>query len=141
MSGLVNIHVLAAGLWLGCVLVEVFFERALAGRDEHRLLLGRLHRNVDLFIELPALLAVLASGALLIGAAAPGAALYLMIGLGVIAVAANIYCLLLVLRRRRLALAGDWSGFERADHLQHKVGAVVLVAVVAAMAAGLLKAF
>jgi hypothetical protein len=64
-----------------------------------------------------------------------------MIGLGVIAVAANIYCLLLVLRRRRLALAGDWSGFERADHLQHKVGAVVLVAVVAAMAAGLLKAF
>lgn len=140
MSSMTMVHVFAAGLWLGCILVEVFFERALAGRDDLRLLLATLHRNVDLFVELPAFLVVLASGALMIGAATPGVALYLMIGLGVIAVAANIHCLRLVLRRRRFALAEEWSKFERVDHLQHKVGAVVLVAVVAAMAVGLLNA-
>jgi hypothetical protein len=50
--------------------------------------------------------------------------------------AANLYCVWLVFRRRDAAVAGDWSRFEALDHLQHTFGAVVLIGVLVALVAG-----
>ncbi len=52
MSVWLIIHLLVAGLWLGCVLVEVAFERALVAQGQWRLL-ARLHDRVDRWVELP----------------------------------------------------------------------------------------
>jgi len=51
---ILTLHVLFAGLWLGCVVTEVLFERTLLhrGRETERLL-ARLHLRVDLWVELP----------------------------------------------------------------------------------------
>lgn len=136
MSFPLTLHILAAGLWLGCVFVEVFFERALASGSDRRILLATLHWNVDLYVELPALLIVAATGALLLRGATVTPALHAMIGFGVIAMLANIHCAWAVMVRRRHALAGNTAEYERADHLQHKVGAVVLIGLLLAMLAG-----
>jgi hypothetical protein len=136
MQALMVLHVAAASIWLGCVAVEVFFERALAPQPENRALLAKLHYNVDLFVEAPAFLVTALSGAILFSQATPGLALDLMIGLGAVAVLANIWCVLIVIARRRHALAGAWAAYARADHRLHKVGSVVALGVAGAMLAG-----
>ena len=139
MSWLLVIHVACAGLWLGCVLVEAAFERALA-TSQTRELLARLHYWVDLLIELPAFLMVLTTGQVLLREATPTVALHVMTGAGFIAILANIYCVWLVIRRRSYAIEGDVAGFERADRMQHRVGGLVLLGILIAMAAGIWNA-
>ena len=117
---LLPLHLTFVGLWLGCVVTEALFERALLGQGRDKeLILAALHKRVDVFIEIPAFALVLATGALLL------------------AIAANIYCVSLVFHRHRHALRGDWPAFERADHLQHKIGAVVLLGILGALGPGL----
>lgn len=66
----------------------------------------------------------------------PGAVLYAKIGFGLVAIAANAYCVLLVLRRAEAAGAGQWKEFSRLDHLQHRSGAVVLSGILIALSIG-----
>lgn len=135
---LLALHLVSAGLWLGCVLTEVLFERALLGHGpSHRLILALLHRRVDLWVELPAFSLLLATGLLLLPPAAPHVWLSAKIGIGALAIAANVHCVGLVLRRAAAAQSGDWSAFERLDHAQHRWGAVVLLGLLGALALGL----
>jgi hypothetical protein len=46
-------------------------------------------------------------------------------------------CVGLVFARAKAAHAGDWLRFDRLDHLQHKLGAVVLLAMLGALGVGL----
>ncbi len=141
-SWLPLLHVLFAAAWLGCVLTEVVFERLLLaqGAALHPLL-GRLHRRVDLAIELPLLAGVAFSGAVMLvaGAEAMDRLLTAKIAVGAVAIAANLWCVRLVLRRCAQAQAGDVSGFENTDHAQHRWGALVLLGLVAAFALALLR--
>ena len=107
------------------------------GRVPTREALATLHYRVDLFIELPVFLIVLLTGGAMLHTVQPTPALHVMMGFGLIAILANVYCVWLVIRRRKYALAGDTAGYERADHLQHKVGAVVLLGILLAMGAGI----
>lgn len=137
-SLLLPIHLAAAGIWLGCVLTEALFERALLGRGrEQELLLAGLHKRVDLIVEIPAILIVLVTGGLMLQGAAPGALLHTKIAFGLLAVVANAYCVWLVFRRFGQASSGDWDAFARTDHLQHQIGAIVLVGILAALSIGL----
>lgn len=135
------LHASLAALWLGCVLTEVFFERTLlaAGPAQHRLL-AQLHRRVDLWLELPALLGVAVTGGLLLaGRSGTDALLGWKLAAGIAAVACNLYCVVLVLRRAACAEAGDATGFARLDRAQHRWGAGVLVALLAALTLALLR--
>lgn len=131
------VHLVFVGVWLGCVLTEALFERALLGqgRAQERILVG-LHKRVDVWIEIPAFVGVLISGSLLLSQAAWSATLQAKIVFGLGAIAANIYCVGLVFRRAQAAESGDWAKFEALDHLQHKWGAVVLVAILLALGLG-----
>jgi uncharacterized membrane protein len=135
---LLPVHVVFAGLWLGCVLTEALFERALLGRgrDAERIL-ARLHKRVDFYVELPALTGVLITGVWMVHTAQPSMLLHTKIALGLLAIVANLYCVWVVLRRERAAQASDWQEFEALDHVQHKVGAVVLLGIVAALGLGI----
>lgn len=66
MQTLLALHLLFAGLWLGCVLTEALFERAL------------------------------------------------------LAIAANLWCVVLVFRRLTAARGGDAAEFSWIDHRQHQ---------------------
>ncbi len=136
---LTAIHLACAALWIGCILTEALFERALlAGDRASHLLLARLHVRVDLLVEIPAFTGVLITGALLgsLDHSASSAITTMMLsGLG--AIIANIYCVWLVFRRRDAAEAADWESFDKLDHQQHKFGALVLLFVVVALLSGI----
>jgi hypothetical protein len=135
---LLALHFGFSTVWLGCVLTEALFERALlAGDRSAHLRQADLHVRVDKYIEVPAILFVLITGSALWMSSSPmGGAFYTMLLSGLVAVAANAYCVWLVFRRRDAAHAESWDEFDRLDHLQHQVGAIVLVGLLAAVIAG-----
>lgn len=138
MSPLLLVHLICVGIWLGCILTEALFERALLGqgRQQEKILVG-LHQRVDLFVEIPAFVLVLVTGALMLSRVTPSMLLHIKVGLGLLAILANAYCVGLVFRRAKAARTGHWSDFERLDHLQHKWGAVVLLALLGALGFGI----
>ena len=131
------IHLVFIGIWLGCLLTEALFERALLGQGpyQERILVG-LHKRVDVWIEIPAFIGVLISGAVLLGEAVWSPVLLLKIMCGLIAMAANVYCVGLVFRRAQAVDAGDGATFKALDHRQHQWGAVVLVGLLLALGLG-----
>jgi hypothetical protein len=135
---LLGSHFLFAGFWLGCVVAIALFERVLlAGDRTDHLKLAAIHERVDKLVEVPAILGVLVTGALLwVQGHRSGAAQHLMVFAGLVAIAANLHCVGLVFKRNRAAKAGNWSEFDRLDNIQHKIGAVVLVGILVAIGAG-----
>ena len=130
-------HVLCAGMWLGCVLTEVVFERTLAGQAPHaNLPLARVHWWVDVWVEGPLLVAVGLSGAWLWNNARADAGLHAMAALGGLAITANLWCMRLVWKRLKAAQAGHHDLYTRLDQAQHRWGAVVLVGLLGAASAG-----
>ena len=135
---LLSLHLLCIGLWLGCVLTEALFERALLGKGrEAERLLSKLHKRVDLLVEIPVFVLVFVTGALLIPAAADKQLFHVKLGFALLAILANVYCVYLVFKREHLAQQGDWQAFEKVDRLQHKIGALVLVGILGALVLGL----
>lgn len=129
-------HILAAAIWLGCVLTETLGEHGGVSNAELKRFVSVTHVRWDLWIEAPALVVVAASGLWLLGGATVDATLAVKIACGGAAVVANLACIGLVLHRARAARADDWANWTRLDILQHKVGAVVLFGLVAALALG-----
>lgn len=141
MRVLLSLHLLMVGLWLGCVLTEALFERALLGQGpQAQRLLARLHWRVDLWVEIPAFAAVVVTGlALLPGQRWDGWLVFKLVCAG-LAVVANMVCVALVARRQTHAVAGDWVAFAAVDHRQHQLGAMVLLGLLGAVVAGLVRA-
>lgn len=135
---LLFVHLVAGAVWLGCVLTEALFERALLAGDRaaHRVL-AELHVRVDGFIELPAIALVLATGLALARQSAAGAAGFgVMPWAGAGAMVLNLFCVGLVFARRSAAVSQAWARFDRLDRLQHQAGAGVLLLLLVALAAG-----
>jgi len=137
---LLTLHLALVGLWLGCVLTEALFERALLGKGRDKeLILTALHKRVDMFIEIPAFTLVVVTGLLLMPQAPMGMVFEAKLVFAMVAIAANVFCVYLVFKPHQLAASGNWTGFEATDHLQHKWGAVVLIGILGAGVLGLLQ--
>jgi hypothetical protein len=137
-SLLFPIHVSFAGVWLGCVVTEALFERALLGQGrQQELILAELHKRVDLIVEIPAFVVVLVTGVLIDSTLAASGLLKLKIGFGLLAVIVNLYCVWLVFRRSSVAKRGEWAEFSRLDYKQHRYGAVVFISIVMALVLGI----
>lgn len=137
-SVLLPLHLAFVGIWLGCVITEALFERALLGKGRaQELILVALHKRVDLVVEIPAFIVVLVTGAAMLSSVNPNPLLTTKIAFGLLAIATNIYCVWLVFRRAQAAQSDQQAEFTRLDHLQHKFGAVVLLAIVTALAIGI----
>lgn len=136
-STLLFLHLLLVGIWLGCVLTEALFERALLGKGRaFELVLVALHKKVDLFVEIPAFAGVLLMGGWMLSMSPPSALLHAKVGFGLLAIAANVYCVWLVFARARAAQAGQWDVFAHLDHRQHAFGALVLLGLLGAATLG-----
>jgi hypothetical protein len=79
----------------------------------------------DPIVEIPAFVIVLITGVLMLTTVEGGGGLlYVKIAFGLMAIAANVYCVWLVFRRARAANAGQWEAFGRIDHQQRTYGTV-----------------
>ncbi len=135
---LAALHMLFAGAWIGTVLVEALFERALLGQGRDKeLILARLHWRVDKLVELPLLIAVTVSGAKLLRGIPLDGMLRAKLACAALAVFANLYCIWLVRLRLRMAEAEAWDLFAMIDKRQHQIGALVLIGLLGAAGLGI----
>ncbi len=135
-----TLHLLAVGAWIGTVLVEALFERALLGQGRDKeLALARLHWQVDKLVELPLLIVVLASGAKLLGQVPLDPLLRAKLACAALAIFANLYCIWLVRLRLKVAEAGAWDLFAMIDKRQHQIGALVLIGLLGAAGLGMAR--
>ena len=116
MDGVRVVHLGALCAWAAVVVVEGIIE--LDDRDDGSTA-ARLHYLIDLGLELPLLVAVLASGGILWSRSAPTPLLSLKIACGLAAVCANLVCVVFVVRRyrqrREPAARRRWSRLVRAS--------------------------
>ena len=136
MSPVLVLHLTFAGVWLGCILVEVAFEHGSGGGSDMRLFISKLHWNVDKIIEIPAFAGVLLTGGVLLMQAAVTPLLWTKAAFGAVAILFNVVCVWLVRVRLAHAQTDDALAWERADYWQHKLGAVVLIAMLAVLGIG-----
>jgi hypothetical protein len=137
-NALITVHTGFAKIWLGCILTEAFFERALLPKgDDSPLKLAHLHIRVDKFVELPAIGGVLLTCLLLLHAgSSSGAPFLIMLIVAPVTVAANLVCFRLVRQRSNATGCADWRRFESLDNRQHKVGALMLGALLVGLVTG-----
>ena len=128
---LAMIHLMMLSLWGGVVATEVVIEVYPFRKRELHAATIRFHYWIDLLVELPLVLAVIATGVGLWVLTDPVTTLHLVkIGFGAAAVAVNLFCIVVVVKRgRRLAASAEEEGLWRASRT-----------VLACFAAGLLCA-
>jgi hypothetical protein len=96
---LLQVHFLAVGIWLGLLTAETVLE---LHPGASRSTIAIVHKWIDLLCEVPIVLLVLATGALLLARAWPAPPLLLVkAAVGLVAILANLYCFPLVLQRAR----------------------------------------
>src|SRR5262249_15621129 len=113
-------HLVALCLWGGCVLAESVVELA-ATDDAGRGHAARVHFWIDVLVELPLIVTMLATGAVLASRSwPPSPLLATKLGAALAAVAVNLYCAVMVVLRylhrhepaavRRYQIRVRWSG-------------------------------
>lgn len=117
MRGLLFIHLFSLGMWLGGVVVEAIIEIVAARSPETRPAVTKCHYYIDLFFEIPAFMAVLISGLLLLDTRHLDGWLGLKMMLGLLAIAINMICVSSVLRRKWALDRGDKAAVSR--HARH----------------------
>jgi hypothetical protein len=117
-------HLMVLGMWLGVVTTEALFE--FSGSDAESLrAAARFHYTVDMFGELPILVLVLVTGAILGMRAWPWTPLLsIKIGASLVAVASNLICAVWVVQRRRIEDPNVLLGFRRRIWSTAAVGTV-----------------
>ena len=128
---LAMLHLIMLSLWGGVVATEAVIEVLPFRQRELHAATIRFHYWIDLLVELPLVLAVIATGAALFFLTDEVTPLHLVkVGLGGAAVAVNLFCIIVVVKRgRQLARNSDDGPLWRASRV-----------VLACFAAGLLCA-
>jgi len=111
------VHLVVLALWGGVVATEAVIELLPFRRRELHSATIRFHYWIDLLVELPLVIAVVATGAVLFFSLDPITPLHLVkIGFGGAAVAINLFCIVVVVRRgRRFLREGDDGPLWRAS--------------------------
>lgn len=137
MTVVLLIHLLALGLWIGCIATETVFEHTTGKEPGMQAAIARLHVKVDLLVETPAFLVVLATGLWMYGDTVITPLFGVKIAVGIVAILTNVACVWIVLARDVAIRANAPERARRLDDWQHKSGAllVLLIAVTLIFAA------
>ncbi len=113
------LHLMVLSLWGGVVATEAVVEVAPFRQKDLHTAAIRFHYWIDLLVELPLVLAVVATGVTLLFLTDPLTPLhYVKLGFGAAAVAINLFCILVVVRRgRRLQLEADDESLWRSSRI------------------------
>lgn len=112
MSLLLIIHLIALGIWIGVVGAEFAIEFDGMKDDESHIRASKLHYITDIWVEIPAITAVLVTGVLMLnGNHLAGVFLY-KITFALLTILFNIICVYAVFKRRKFALSSDLEGMR-----------------------------
>jgi len=134
MAAVLKLHIFAIAFWLGVLGVEFIIERGRAINEVHRYAVAQQHFKIDMFFEMPAFMVALITGLILIDPSQSSLLYWTKVGLGLIAVTGNVFCLVPITLRK---FAADKDC--RKDVLRHSRTVDRISAV--AVPAGLLALF
>lgn len=112
MTILLTLHLLAIGIWIGVVGVELLIESDGMKDDESHIRAAKLHYGADIWVEVPAFVTVVATGFLMLGEGHLNGLFLAKIIFALLATGFNMICVYGVIRRRKYALSGDIEGMK-----------------------------
>ena len=131
-------HLGLACLWLGCIATVAIVSRTAFVGDESRLQLSKLHWLVAAFVELPAFLGVLFTGAQALGEPhSAGLGFKLMLTVGLLTIFFGVFKVWLIYKSWSAARRGSWPAHDLLVGFQRQLSLCILVGVFVAIAAGL----
>lgn len=133
---LLAFHVVAIGIWIGCILTEGVMEASRDNSLAHHKAIANIHTKIDKFIEGPALVAVLITGVILFGQGDQPQMIKIKAAIGLLAIALNAVCIYLIRKRDRLFVAGDDEQAIKAGKLQDAVGGLMILCIITAIVLG-----
>ncbi len=136
MNLLLLLHLLAVGIWIGCIAVETVVEVSRDYGDEQLFVPAKLHRTIDLFVEIPVLTLLFVSGFLLIEWSALGGLLLAKVLCGTGAILANLACAVVVFKRKHWADLRDEDGVAGQNRNLAILGAFFFPLSIATLAIG-----
>lgn len=95
------LHLISVAAWIGVIGAELVLELLPLRRPDLQAATAVFHYYIDLCVELPLLLAILATGALLLIGSPIDARLAIKLAGAAVALAANFACIVVVVRRHR----------------------------------------
>lgn len=136
MSALLFVHLIAIGIWAGCVATETVLELAQEKIPPDQSYLAPLHAKIDIAIEIPAILATLITGSLLLKHAHWDGLLIMKVVLGISAVVLNAIAAFLVHKRYRCLQIADHIGYAKYNRLHGQIGIGCILSISGAIILG-----
>ncbi len=121
-----TLHLIAIAFWLGVVGAEFVIERSRTASKPHGYEVARNHYWIDLYLEIPAIVMILATGLAMVNPGKLSALYVVKIAAGLLAIGANAVCVIPVILRKRAADRDDLAAvirYSRGIDLTAVVGA------------------
>jgi hypothetical protein len=106
VNGLLLLHLVGIGVWMGCVAVEILIEVRRSNSTEQHFDTAALHQQIDLLVEVPALLLVACTGVAMLMEAKLTALLIIKVVFAVVAIISNAVCVWIVFKRQQATKIG-----------------------------------
>lgn len=136
MNAILFVHLIAIGIWAGCVATEAVLEIALEKAPPQQSGLALLHAKIDRFVEIPAIVVALLTGGAMLHHAIWDALLVAKVSLGALAVLLNSIAAFSVYRRLQCLNARDMAGYQRFNRLHDRIGIGCVLSIAGAIAVG-----
>jgi putative copper export protein len=136
MNAVLFVHLIAIGIWAGCVATEAVLEIALEKAPPKESGLAAIHAKIDRFVEIPAIIVALLTGGHMLHAASWDNLLLAKVSLGASAVVLNSIAAFTVHRRLQCLVANDMQGYDRFNRWHERIGIGCVVSIVGAIAVG-----
>jgi putative copper export protein len=130
------IHLMAIGIWAGCVATEVVCEleqKHVKFKDSY---IASLHWNIDKFVEIPAIIITGITGYLLLSDVVFDSLLTIKVSAGVLAIVFNLIASYSVCKRYKCLLADNEVGYLKYDLIHERIGVGCVLFILVAMISG-----
>lgn len=136
MSTLLFLHIIAIGIWAGCVATEAVLEIFLKNIPPADSRLAPLHARIDKAVEIPAILVTVVTGGAMLHQASWDSLLVAKVSLGLTAVILNTIAAYTVYMRNRCLQQDDSAGYARFNRLHEHVGIGCILSLIGAIMVG-----
>lgn len=136
MSTWLFVHLMAIGIWAGCVATEAVLEVTLEKVPPLESGLALLHAKIDRFVEIPAIFVALITGGAMVHHATWDHLLMAKVSLGLAAVVLNGIAAYTVHRRLQCLEERDMTGYEQFNRLHERIGIGCVLSIALAVIIG-----
>ncbi len=130
------IHLMAIGIWAGCVATEVVCEleqKHVKFKDSY---IASLHWSIDKFVEIPAIFITGITGCLMLNDVVFDSLLTIKVSAGILAIVFNLIASYSVYKRYKCLLADNEAGYLKYDLIHERIGVGCVLFILVAIISG-----